>query len=248
MSKPAPRKSKSSTVTTQPAGTFNDPIEVLGDLDPVKVKQWSTDEVVQKFLIPIGLPQLEELFVKHNINGAVLLSLDKRDLKDMKIWHVGERLYIDHCLESLRRHARKLERETALWKGVYPTGSVAYYSNCWECVRYKCCPCCMPLEHLKVTAQGFTKRSNPPACNCTCMGMQSDFEDFRLLKDIDWADRRSCICLHRREMVMKFDDSSRGAIEGKSRVKTHIIKHPDMTETLVKKIKAAWTEARLVAD
>eukprot|EP00039_Didymoeca_costata_P027381 m.18292 g.18292 ORF g.18292 m.18292 type:complete len:238 (+) comp6273_c0_seq1:177-890(+) len=236
-----------AAVDSQPTGTFSDPAETLKDLDPNEVKKWTTKEVIENFLTPIGLQQLAELFNKHSITGAVLLSLDKKDLKDMKIFHVGERLYIDHCLEALRRQAKKLERETSLWKGVYPTGSIAYYESFWECFKYKCCPCCMPLTHLKVTAQGFTRRDNPPACNCACQGMTNDFEDFRLLKDIDWADRRSCICLHRREMVMKFDASNK-AESGGSRVKEQIIRHPDMTEDLVRKIKNAWTEARLVAD
>lgn len=35
---------------------------------------------------------------------SILQSLDKRDLKDMKIANVGDRLYIDQCLDNLRKH------------------------------------------------------------------------------------------------------------------------------------------------
>ena len=40
--------------------------------------EWSTDDVVQKYLRPVNMEYLAKSFVENKINGAVLLGLEER--------------------------------------------------------------------------------------------------------------------------------------------------------------------------
>jgi len=234
-----------STVT---GGNFPDPTETLQKLDPAEVKLWPIDKVVDEFLVPIGLADLGSIFKENNITGDVLLSLDKRDLKDMKIANVGDRFYIDQCLDNLRKHYHRMKREKVIWKGFTPAGPVAYFDSCWQCVAFKACKCFMKQDSIKITAQGYTKRKDPPPCNIFCVGLTNDFEDFRLLKNVQWSEKRYCICLSKRICMLQFDASAQDGGGTDMRIKDVEIAHPDMTNEMITVIKNAWTESRLVAD
>lgn len=245
----------STTIDQQPVGVvggnFPDPKEVLQALDPNEVKMWSVEKVIEEFVKPIGLGDLQSLFIENNITGDVLLSLDKRDLKDMKIANVGDRLYIDQCLDNLRKHYQRLKREKIIWKGMTPPGPVAYFESCWQCVAFKVCKCFMKQDAIKITAQGYTARADPPPCNIMCVGLTNDFEDFRLLKNVQWEERRYCCCLSKRMCLLQFDESAQDRQRtsgGPPPIKNVTIAHPDMTNEMIKVIKNAWTESRLVAD
>jgi hypothetical protein len=95
----------------------------------------------------------------------------------------------------------------------------------------------------------MTVREQPPNCNCCCVGTSHDFEDFRFLKDVTWEERKSCLCLERRECVLKFEASNTVTASGEqANVKAIVVAHPEMTKEAVNNIKAQWAEARLVAD
>lgn len=246
----------SAAVTVQPkadGGNFPDPAAVLLALNPEEVKNWTHEQVIQEFLGPIGLEHLGPLFQENNVTGDVLLHLEKRDLKDMKIANVGDRLYIDQCLDSLRKHNQRLKREKVIWRGETPPGKVSYFDTCWQCMAFKFCKCFMSPRFIKITAQGYTRRDEPPALNICCYGLSNDFEDFRLLKDIQWQEDRRWCCLSTKKCILQFDASvdqdDDGKVGGPSQqLKKVEIAHPDMTDDMIKNIKNAWTESRLVAD
>lgn len=235
---------------------FDDHQKYLDKLDVVEVKKWTVKQVCSKFLDPLGLSPLKQIFVDHKITGHVLLTLDRRDLVEMQIHAVGDRVYIDKCLHDLRRKSRKAERERVLWEGYTPYGSVAYYENVWECMAYKCCGCLMRFTKWTLTSQGVRERRNPPSCNMCCAPMVNNFSDYRFLKDVDWRKGPMCLCCRYRMWVeLAFDTSTDDVPDVPSDVKGMTsdspyltIAHPDMTDEFTSVIRHAWSEARLVAD
>jgi len=231
--------------------------EYLFALNVNDIERWTVDQVCEKFLQPLDLDQsCGELFHKHNITGDVLMRLGKRDLKEMKIFHVGERAFLHHCLKGMKDSLEQRQRDTILWEGLIPAGGVSYFSSCGECLKFKLCGCFMEFATYKVQAQGMMVSAKPPKWNCCCQGYENDFKDFRLLKEITWHNQRRC-CLQTYEMHLAYADDESNQIEvnrnccgwgGPTVMKKTILKHPDMTEAQVEKIKEAWRNVRLVAD
>lgn len=201
------KKSKDSQPAMQ-GNFFDDHTDYLKKLDVVDIEKWTVKQVCQQFLDPLGLSPLKQIFVDHKVTGHVLLTLEKRDLVEMHIHAVGDRVYIDKCLIDLRRQARKVERERVLWEGHTPFGGIAYYASVWECLSYKLCGCCMRFTHWTLTSQGVRRRLNPPSCNVCCFPMQNDFSDYRFLKDVDWYKGPMCLCCQYAHWVELVFDSS----------------------------------------
>ncbi|XP_056663266.1 diacylglycerol kinase eta isoform X1 [Monodelphis domestica] len=55
---------------------------------PLPVQKWGTDEVAA-WLDQLNLGEYTEIFIRHDIRGAELLHLERRDLKDLGITKVG---------------------------------------------------------------------------------------------------------------------------------------------------------------
>merc|ERR1712070_45817 len=99
---------------------------------------------------------------------------------------------------------------------------------------------------MGASTQGLRARTAPPSCNWRCRGLESDFQDFRFLKDVDWEVGPMCCCFcERRMMRLSFDTDNPEYEDG---VRDITIIHPDMTDEQVGIIKNAWAEARLVSD
>ncbi|XP_031814292.1 diacylglycerol kinase eta isoform X3 [Sarcophilus harrisii] len=56
--------------------------------NPLPVQKWGTDEVAA-WLDQLNLGEYTEIFIRHDIRGAELLHLERRDLKDLGITKVG---------------------------------------------------------------------------------------------------------------------------------------------------------------
>jgi len=232
-------------VTTQPVKLVNNPEDYIRKLEVDLVEKWSVSDVYDKFLQPLGYAQLQETFRMHNVTGSVLLSLHGDDLKDMNVWHVGDRLFLETQMFRLRTEKRRRQNERPLWEGVAPAGSCAYYDNPAMFLKYKCCPCFFPFKKLRVSSQGLRTLQTPPFCNTCCSGVRNDFQDFRLLKTVEHNNKRSC-CVDKNIMTLTFENSTDS--KGGRGPKEVVLEHPELNMAVVKIIRDAWYSQRLVAD
>ena len=51
------------------------------------------------------------------------------------------------------------------------------------------------------------KRTDPPACNCKCEGVEHDNLDIRFMKDVDWGMQTCCWCWHKKIIDLTFQNS-----------------------------------------
>ncbi|XP_010901660.1 diacylglycerol kinase delta isoform X1 [Esox lucius] len=66
------------------------------------VYQWGTEEVAA-WLEVICLTEYKEIFIRHDVRGAELLHLERRDLKDLGVTKVGHMKRILHGIRELSR-------------------------------------------------------------------------------------------------------------------------------------------------
>ena len=77
---------------------------VLEELNlPRSIDYWTVEDVAD-WTGYIGFPNYKETFFKNNINGEVLNSLTKEDLKDMNIRAIGDRILILNARDALKRN------------------------------------------------------------------------------------------------------------------------------------------------
>lgn len=231
--------------------TSEDAAEYIDTLTYHTVKDWTVEEVGDKFLVPIGMGKLRPLFSKHKVSGRVLSKLEKEDLKDMQIISVGDRVFLNTMIKLLRKSYKRHLREEIVWRGHYPppTGGIQYFSDFKSCLTYKCCPCCSYSKTYEFTRQGLRERTNPPSCVVCCSTTYNDFHDIRFMKDLDWEHMLMlCGTLKRKEMTFIFLEDGQSELgDGQFEPKNVTIAHPDVTEELVNKIAFVWGESRLVA-
>jgi len=211
-------------------------------LDIEQVSTWDYLEVAERFLRPINLPRLKQIFVEHKIYGATLFGLDKRDLKEMKIMAVGDRVMITNSVAYLKRLKDRHDKNRKVWEGVVPYGKVAYYKNFFDMLAHKCCPCCTNTDKYKITPVSIRKRLDPPTCNCRCEGISHDNNDLRFLKDVDWSNRIFCWCCSKNVITMMFEIDEN---DGPFKIE---FAHPEVGDELVSTIQDLWAAQRLVAD
>jgi len=217
--------------------------EYFESLNIPTVLLWDYREVAERFLRPLGLAPLSQIFIEHKINGRTLLGLDKGDLKQMQVKAVGDRVLIHHAVRHLKRMQVRQERDRVIWEGYTPFGSFQYYRGIPECLTYRVCPCMVSTTKYKITPVGIRKRTDPPACNCKCEGVEHDNLDIRFMKDVDWGMQTCCWCWHKKIIDLTFQNNNDDDEEQGLK-----IAHPDVGDDLVADIQNIWAEARLVAD
>eukprot|EP00040_Diaphanoeca_grandis_P039433 m.259049 g.259049 ORF g.259049 m.259049 type:complete len:301 (-) comp37475_c0_seq1:74-976(-) len=211
-------------------------------IDIESVGTWDYLEVAERFLRPINMPRLKQIFVEHKINGKTLFGLDKRDLRQMKIMAVGDRVIILNSVAYLCKLKERFDKNRKVWEGVVPYGSVAYYDHFFHMMSHKCCPCCNNTDKYKITATSVRVREDPPTCNLKCEGIKHNNSDLRFLKDVDWQNEIYCWCCSKNVLFLTFeiDDSDDPYVMK--------IAHPEIGDDLVHTIQDLWAAQRLVAD
>ena len=129
--------------------------EYFESLNIPTVLLWDYREVAERFLRPLGLAPLSQIFIEHKINGRTLLGLDKGDLKQMQVKAVGDRVLIHHAVRHLKRMQVRQERDRVVWEGFTPFGSFQYYAGVSECLAYRVCPCMVSTTKYKITPIGI---------------------------------------------------------------------------------------------
>lgn len=78
-----------------------------GHFDPhqISVHLWGNDEVAV-WLESLHLEEYREDFIKHDIRGPELLTLERRDLKELGIHKVGHIKRIQQAILEIKEHAR----------------------------------------------------------------------------------------------------------------------------------------------
>ncbi|XP_043927637.1 diacylglycerol kinase eta [Protopterus annectens] len=75
---------------------------------PPPVQKWGTDEVAA-WLDLLSLGEYREIFIRHDIRGAELLHLERRDLKDLGIMKVGHMKRILQGIKELSKSTPMLD-------------------------------------------------------------------------------------------------------------------------------------------
>lgn len=230
------------------------------------VEKWTVREVIENFLLPIQMGVYSQNFVDHKVNGAVLIHMDKLELKmigydaaegmkrgeDCNIC-IGDRVYMNNLLNILRKGKVGVDRDKVIWEVEIPAGSFQYYESFPDMVKYKCCPCCMFHDNYKLTGQGLNITHRPPKFCCfACAPGAVDFNDMRFLKDIDHMEKPKCCCYcYYREAILTFyegEDNEDDGPDDPNRKPPDVarIRHPLMTEAMMAHMRSVWAELRLV--
>ncbi|XP_041350490.1 diacylglycerol kinase delta-like isoform X2 [Gigantopelta aegis] len=76
------------------------------------VKQWMTEEVGQ-WLDSLGLGEYRDAFISHDIQGSELLTLERRDLKELGVTKVGHLKRIQQSIKDLSNREIAPEKSTS---------------------------------------------------------------------------------------------------------------------------------------
>lgn len=240
-------------ITTQPRSRRKEIEQFVRDLDPTQVVEWSSQDVVEKYLKPINMEHLAKAFIENNISGAVLLALEESHLKELGCANVGDRIIFLEFLKLLKKHKRDADRSKSLWNGTTPVCSLAYHRNLASFCTQAICPCCVPTTEWRITGQGIRWRKNRAAIDC-CGDIETQFIDYRFLKDLELRrEPKCCCCCVGSELLIYADDkdsvSTRQvtATVGHEETEPVSIMHPEATKA-ESIIRNAWADSKLVAD
>ena len=92
--------------------------------------EWTVDEVVDKYLVPIDMEFMAKAFRENHITGAALLSMTEDHMKELGCAVLGDRIAFMNYLDLLKRHKREADRSKSLWSGITPVKSCAYHDHC----------------------------------------------------------------------------------------------------------------------
>ncbi|TWW76650.1 Diacylglycerol kinase delta [Takifugu flavidus] len=99
-------KNKETCATLSlPGETLSLPGETLslpGETLSLPVHQWGTEEV-GAWLDHLCLTEYKDIFIGHDVRGAELIHLERRDLKDLGVTKVG---HIKRILQGIRELSR----------------------------------------------------------------------------------------------------------------------------------------------
>ena len=219
--------------------------EYLLQLDPTEINKWTVSEVCSQFLDRTGFGYLNENFTVNNITGRVLLMIEERNLVEMGINVVGDRLILMSYLKMLKKKKVENDKMATLWSGETPASGVQYAEDGAQCCGKIFCPCCITRKFWRITGQGIFYRIVPP---CSCIQtVTQEYIDFRFLKDMELRSGNTCLCCcMRHQLLLYAENASKHNDETVVPTEHHLV-HPeaDKVETVVRN---AWSNARLVAD
>eukprot|EP00040_Diaphanoeca_grandis_P044228 m.11711 g.11711 ORF g.11711 m.11711 type:complete len:355 (+) comp8939_c0_seq1:193-1257(+) len=217
----------------------------LNTLPLDQVLTWTPQDVVDKFLTLINLEMYGQVFVDQKINGSVLLTLTRTDLRFMKKEiSMGDRVIISDAAQYLAKEKLFYDAARIAWKGSFPTGSMQYYKSCYQFTVYRCCPCFADLTHFRLTPRYFSVTYDRSRANFCCTGKRTDYHNLSFLKDVDWQKKYCCFCYTYNELRLIFEYIDKG----KNDEDWIQIAHPSVGDELVKQIEFFWSEAVLVAE
>eukprot|EP00408_Alexandrium_pacificum_P041069 CAMPEP_0171261210 /NCGR_PEP_ID=MMETSP0790-20130122/55871_1 /TAXON_ID=2925 /ORGANISM="Alexandrium catenella, Strain OF101" /LENGTH=230 /DNA_ID=CAMNT_0011729599 /DNA_START=102 /DNA_END=794 /DNA_ORIENTATION=+ len=105
------------------------------------ILEWTAEDVA-KYFTSKGYGAYAELWVKHRVNGDRMVMLQPKDIQDMGVTLVGDRIGIQKELRAFKGQARLADRNKVLcqYKQAYPGSDCqrAMYDSVWKC--------CFPRE------------------------------------------------------------------------------------------------------
>lgn len=244
-------------VTQQPKSKRAQIIKLVSDMDPSLVLDWNEEQVVEQFLKPCQMEHLAKAFIDSHITGNVLIALEEVHQKELGCDKVGDRIMLLDYLKVLKKHKKDLDRSQALWSQTTPVASCAYHESCGDYIKYICCHCCVTTKDWRVTGQGIRWRKNRARVNC-CGENETQFIDYRFLKDIELREIPRCLCCCvGKELLIYADDKDSVTVHQTQRASgAHqplltqepvVIRHPQARQAEAI-IRNAWAESQLVAD
>jgi len=201
------------TVDSQPGShsTTREIEEYLVQLDPSEIGKWTSDEVCSQFLERIQFAYLIENFKVNNISGKVLLMIEERNLIEMGVSVIGDRLMILSYLKLLKKKKVEADKMATLWQGETPATGIQYSEDCGQCCAKIICPCCITRKMWRITGQGIFYRIVPPCAWFTTV--RQEYVDFRFLKDMELRTRNTFGCCCQTHELLMFADQ-KGELKG----------------------------------
>ena len=130
------------------------------------------EEVVEKYLKPIGMEYLAQAFIGSQINGRNLLALNEHQVIQLGCHATGDRMLFMEYLQIIKKKCDDPNNQkpiAALWTGRTPVEGCAYHQDCCHCCGFVCCIYCTRKTKWEVTKEGikWTKR----LADCQCCGI-----------------------------------------------------------------------------
>jgi len=175
--------------------------------DPLTHASWNAEGVASYFSAK-GYAEYAGLWVEHKITGERAVLLTSRDLEQMGIRPIGDRLGIQKELRILKTAARQGRRNQ-----IIAQNQQAYEGSCVEEALFaSLCKCCFPWEPDLYTLSSSTlkvRNYHAERCcgrKCWCMGGQWETDSINLdrIVDIDTAvSVKGCACCANRKCIIE---------------------------------------------
>lgn len=179
----------------------------MANLDPTTFASWGAENVASYFTAK-GYGEYASLWVEHKITGERAVLLTPRDIEQMGVRLIGDRLGIQKELRILKSAARQGRRNQ-----VIAQYRQAYDGSCIEqAFVASLCKCCLPWEPDLYTLSSSTlkvRSYHVERCcgkRCWCMGGQWETDSINLdrIVDIDTAvSVKGCACCADRKCLIE---------------------------------------------
>jgi len=131
------------------------------------------EDVVEKYLKPIGMEYMAQAFIGSQINGGCLLALDEYQVIQLGCHVTGDRMLFMEYLQIIKKKyndPNSMKPIAAQWTGRTPVEGCAYHQDCCHCCAFVCCLCFIRKIKWEVTKEGIKWTKRLAACQCCGIG------------------------------------------------------------------------------
>jgi len=222
--------------------------EYFAKLTYKEAMPWTSQQVVEKILVPLRLEKYSTQFITHKIEGVVLINLDENDFRELQIDSLGDRRMLLGALNGIIS-TQHIEKDKVIWSGNYPPTDagffdVQYYASLTEFCLYKFCCCLMPTEFYSINRHKIDRNRSPPCIKQCCADADSEEFAFRDVKDMNNSMQPTVCCFcYKMEVEFRFGKY----INQKEGKKPLIIRHPGLDTKKQNIIRTCWGKERLIS-
>ena len=133
----APEATAYAPLSSGPASHRMDRADDMSEEEFAAVRQWTPDQVGAWLKNALNLGQYAAAFVRHEITGDLLASIDEHDLREIGIEVLGHRKRILQSLTRVKVAFRHHRRGRTIWEA----GEARFLTACQKCLWEVVCGC-----------------------------------------------------------------------------------------------------------
>jgi len=180
----APEATTYAPLSSGPASHRMDRADDMSEEEFAAVRQWTPDQVGAWLKNALNLGQYAAAFVRHEITGDLLASIDEHDLREIGIEVLGHRKRILQSLTRVKVAFRHHRRGRTIWEA----GEARFLTACQKCLWEVVCGCFVPPgKHYKLTGLALRIRRTRWLGPCGACGsdVATDNIDLSEITDVD---------------------------------------------------------------